>query len=344
MQSDNFMPRKPFAPSTSTRYALSLGRGILVLFLLASIAWAKDDHAQQLLDSASALVNISAENSKPFQVTADFHVQAAVPADGHVVWKWASKNQWSREITLLDYYQLEVRKGDNLYLTRNAPVTPLRVRDVLGLLGVFNSGHEQAGKVKRRNEGGVPLQCIETESNFSQSRPFKRTVCINPTNEVVSVASKYQGGDRRGEFSSYHAFRENHYPAHFRATQNGSTIVDIHNVSLSEATFRGADFIPPANAIVRRQCEGMTHPVAVSDPEPSFPNSIHRTPMTGTSMVAITVLTDGSVTNVQLLFSAGAEMDESARKTIQTWKFKPAMCGNEPVVSDAMVEVNFRSN
>jgi outer membrane biosynthesis protein TonB len=35
-------------------------------------------------------------------------------------------------------------------------------------------------------------------------------------------------------------------------------------------------------------------------------------------------------------------MDESTLQTLKSWKFKPAMCGAEPVVSDMEVVVSFR--
>jgi TonB family protein len=52
--------------------------------------------------------------------------------------------------------------------------------------------------------------------------------------------------------------------------------------------------------------------------------------MGGTATVALTVLPDGSVDNVQLVGSAGHEMDQVTQEIVKTWKFKPAMCGDEP--------------
>jgi protein TonB len=51
---------------------------------------------------------------------------------------------------------------------------------------------------------------------------------------------------------------------------------------------------------------------------------------------------DGSVDNVQLVGSAGREMDQVTQEIVKTWKFKPAMCGDEPVAYDIRVEVSFR--
>lgn len=64
--------------------------------------------------------------------------------------------------------------------------------------------------------------------------------------------------------------------------------------------------------------------------------------MMGDTTVTMTVLTDGSVTDIQLVGSAASSMDEATLQTLKTWKFKPAMCGAEPVVSDIEVVVSFR--
>jgi TonB family protein len=62
----------------------------------------------------------------------------------------------------------------------------------------------------------------------------------------------------------------------------------------------------------------------------------------GDTTVAMTVLTDGSVTDIRLIGTATRLMDDAALQTLKGWKFKPAMCGSEPVVSDIEVVFSFR--
>jgi len=56
----------------------------------------------------------------------------------------------------------------------------------------------------------------------------------------------------------------------------------------------------------------------------------------------MTVLTDGSVTDIQLIGGAAHSMDDATLQTLKGWKFKPATCGTEPIVSDIEVIVSFR--
>jgi len=80
----------------------------------------------------------------------------------------------------------------------------------------------------------------------------------------------------------------------------------------------------------------------VSTPDPMYPKSASENRMGGDTIVAMTVLTDGSVTDIQLVGSAARSLDEASLNTLRKWRFKPAMCGAEPVVSDIQVVVSFR--
>lgn len=62
----------------------------------------------------------------------------------------------------------------------------------------------------------------------------------------------------------------------------------------------------------------------------------------GETTVAMTVVTDGSVTDIQIVGSAARSMDDATLQTLKSWRFKPAMCGADPVVSDIEVVVSFR--
>src|SRR5256884_4834251 len=87
-------------------------------------------------------------------------------------------------------------------------------------------------------------------------------------------------------------------------------------------------------AIERRLCADMKHAVPVRTPDPLYPRSASQNRLMGDTTVAMTVLTDGSVTDIQLVGSAARSMDDATLLTLKSWKFKPAMCGSEPVVSD----------
>jgi TonB family protein len=134
-------------------------------------------------------------------------------------------------------------------------------------------------------------------------------------------------------------FREHGYPRQLSLFVNGSGLLRVNVSSLREGTFDQTAFIPPRDAITRRQCEHMKPPKPTKTPDPAYPQSAAQNGLGGTAIVAPTVLPDGSVENVQLIRSATREMDRATQETVKTWKFKPATCGSESIALDITVEV-----
>ena len=112
--------------------------------------------------------------------------------------------------------------------------------------------------------------------------------------------------------------------------------------TLSTAPLDEALLVPPKGAIERRQCAGMKHPVPVKTPDPLYPKSASQNRLIGDTVVSMTVFLDGSVGEIELIGRGGRSMDDATLQTLKGWKFKPAMCGAEPVVSDIEVVVSFR--
>jgi periplasmic protein TonB len=92
----------------------------------------------------------------------------------------------------------------------------------------------------------------------------------------------------------------------------------------------------------RKQRRRRASAIPLKTPEPAYPKSASQNGMFGDTVVSMTVLTDGSVDDIQLMGRSAHSMDESTLQTLKSWKFKPAMCGAEPVVSDMEVVVSFR--
>jgi protein TonB len=321
-------------------------RGMLVLFFTVSVCAAGIDPAgEQELTSAGNLVDIRAADAKPFQLEISFSAQSNFPQDGHLTMKWAAKDLWRLQVTMGDYQQLEVRKGDTRYISRNGRFTPIRISELLDLVAILPGQPEEweVNKVKHGMRDGSESDCLEVRARSRHLGNSERQVCIDrTTKEVLSIDVKDGSDVRRKEFADYQGFRTHRYPQQLTLTVNGSVALKAQVVSLREASFDEGDFVPPPGAIVRRQCENMTVPVPIKTPDPAYPRSAAQNRMMGNSVVSLTVLPNGSVDNVQLIGSAGHEMDQVTKEIIKTWKFKPAMCGNEAVAYDIRVDMRFR--
>lgn len=296
---------------------------------------------QQVLTAAHQ-ANLFHNDVGPFQLEVDFVIQTTVPTQGHLTLKWDGPDRWWRQIVVGGFRQIEIMNGERRYTSRNAPFTPLRVMEVVHLLQFADFSQLQVKKEKHRAQGGIEMTCAEVKIGTGKSGS-SREICLNSSHEIVSDEWKEPPDEQlRERYADYFEFQSLHYPRQIERFVDGSRTVSVHVESLTMAAFDPALLVPPAGVIERRQCANMKFPVPVKTPEPFYPKSASQNRLMGDTAVALTVLADGSVGDIQLIGRSAQSMDEATLKTLKGWKFKPAMCGAEPVVTDINVMVSFR--
>jgi TonB family protein len=319
-------------------------RWLFIFLLVTSTCLASVDPVdEQLLKSAADLVDIRAANEKPFQLDIDFTARFDVQRDGHFTLKWASKDVWSRLITIGDFHLLEIRQGDNRYLLRNSSFTPLPVSNLVTLSNIFPLDLDdwKFKKVKRKQTNGKGTTCFELRWKTGDGT---REICIDGSkSEVISDETQVHdsfASRTRKTFGNYQAFRNHHYPQQLKLEENDVTRINAKVISLNKMSFPDSTFVSPPGAIHRRECAELKNPEPVSTPDPAYPHPPGKS-VTGIAVVAVTVLTDGSVADIQVVQSADPSINKATVDTVKTWKFNPAMCGTEPVVRDIEVEIKF---
>ncbi len=312
--------------------------------VVCAFAAADSSNGSQLLSDSAKLVHLRDSGSYRFQMEGSFRAQINVPQDGHFTLKWGSKDLWSLSLKMGDFQQLEVKKGEWLYTKRNLSFTPLPLTEFLNLIDVFDADPKdwKVKKLRQRSKNGALLQCVEVQPI---SKGPKNEICLDPaTLHVVSVESRDDVDFERDEFSEYLSFHEHQYPARLKHFQNGSLVLNVHISSLVDANLDDSSFVAPDGAIARRRCAGMTHPVPTETPDPQYPAGALQNGIMGTSTVALTVLPDGSVTDIQLVGSAEHEMDAMTLATLKTWRFKPACAAMNPRRTIFMSSSTFASH
>jgi TonB family protein len=315
------------------------------LFILMAVlpSWGVDLDGQQVIVSARRQANIFSSDSSPFQMEVDFVAQNSVSVDGHLTLKWASKDRWWRKATMGIFQEIDIRNGEKLSIVRNVGFTPLRVKELQTLIGVAEDSRKiQVKKQKQRTDAGLQLTCLQIQYGEDSGR--KHDLCFNPTSRDLLTDNWSEPPDEihKLAYSGYAEFRGHRYPRKMELFINGSRVVSANVVSLENASLDAALMDPPKGAIERRQCPDMKHAVPIKQPDPQYPQSASQNRIMGDTTVAMTVLADGSVGDVQLIASGGKSLDNATLQTLKSWKFKPAMCGTEPVITDIEVEVNFR--
>ena len=319
-------------------------RLMVTLFLfLAPLAFGSTDPAtQQLLVNAARRASLFYEQTTPIQVDVDFVAQINVPVPGHLTLKWQSEDHWWRKIVMGDFQQLEVRNGDRFYTLRNTNSAPIRIAELSVLLNFAEASDDfipQKRKEKKTN--GVPELCVLLERENSS---LKEEICLNPANrEILSKERQGAAGEKRTKhYSDYADFGAHHYPRKLEYSVNGSSLVSATIANVQTIAFDETLLAPPKGAIERRICAGMKHAVAITTPDLQFRAFASHNKIRGDTTVSLTVLTDGSVTDLQIVDSAGRVVDEPSLNSVKARRFMPAMCGAEPVVSDLQMVLSFR--
>ena len=317
---------------------------MLLLVTLTQPGQATDNTAQELLATAKKTSSLFQDENKPFQMDVGFSGQVNTPVQGHFTLKWQTPARWWRKISMANFEQIDIRIDDKLYTSRNLDFTPIRVRELIALLEFAERPENtRIKKQKEQTENGVSLLCLHLES---KKWVKDRELCLNSTSHEIVSEDWLEPPDqrRRERFTEYFDFGNLRFPRKLELIVNGSRAIAANVESLTASPFDDSLLRPPKGALERRQCKDMVHPIPVRTPDPMYPKSASQNKISGDTVVAMTVFADGTVGDIQVIGSAARSMDEATLQTLKGWKFKPAMCGSEPVVSDIEVVVSFRVN
>ena len=301
-------------------------------------SFAKDrPDGQQLLDTSRKPSDLFQSKAEPFDLEVDFAAQLNVPTQGHLSMKWRAKNQWRFKVAVGAFEQITVRNEEMEYTLRNAGFTPLAVQDLLHLLRLRDPVDAFiVENQKDRTENGVTLICVK--AHIQGSREDAHNICIDSSsNNQLSDEWKFGLDEKRTErFADYFDFDGTSYPRKLQLFKDASKAVAANVIELKTVAFDPKLLTPPVGAIERRHCPEVKAPLPISTPQPSM-----KTPprYTGETTIALTILTDGTVGDAQLISRGGNIIDEPTLAALKKWKFKPAMCGSEPIVAD--IEMTF---
>ncbi len=230
-----------------------------------------------------------------------------------------------------------IRDGEMEYTVRNASFTPFQVIELFHLFGLGDKLQSvRVIKVRPRIAPGF----VCWQARIADERREVHEFCADSqTNDLLSNLVKTGAENSRSQrFSDYVGASESRYPRRLELLINGSKIISATISFLGPLSFDPALLNPPQNAIVRRKCADLKAPVPVKkkaiDLKRRLRFSTHST-------LALTVLADGSVGDVNVIQRGGTALDKSALDSLKEWKFSPATCGGEPVIDDGLADVDY---
>jgi TonB family protein len=87
---------------------------------------------------------------------------------------------------------------------------------------------------------------------------------------------------------------------------------------------------------------GVTPPHVIDAPDPEYPPEARAAGHQGTSILSLTVGTDGRPRDVTIVRKLDTELDESAVAAVRNWRYQPATKNDQPVEVDIHARVRFR--
>ena len=100
--------------------------------------------------------------------------------------------------------------------------------------------------------------------------------------------------------------------------------------------------LPLAAQDVYRVSNRVTAPKVTSSSEPEYTSEAMLRRIQGTVDLEVDVLADGTVGTVALVKPLGFGLEESAAKTVKTWRFTPGTRDGKPVAVRTPITVEFR--
>jgi TonB family protein len=119
--------------------------------------------------------------------------------------------------------------------------------------------------------------------------------------------------------------------------------IEVRNVGV----VRLDTYLDPINSGDAARCTGpgdkagVTHPVPIEQPKPSYSEQAMRNLIQGAVWLEAVVKTDGTVGQVRLVKSLDLDLDQQAAGVVRRWRFKPAMKDGQAVPCIVEFEMTF---
>ena len=176
---------------------------------------------------------------------------------------------------------------------------------------------------------GLKLTCLDLQS-AGVNRHYE--TCANSATQEIANFNPWPYGIEGGsaEFTGYTQIEGMQFPKNLELRIGKVPAVTVSLSMLGEEAPDPNLLSPPPGATERRYCDAMTAPVMIQKPDIAslrISEDVHV-------RFEVTVLTDGSVGAIQVLSQNSVDAAQRIRTVWKDARYKPAMCGNEPVVAD----------
>ena len=95
----------------------------------------------------------------------------------------------------------------------------------------------------------------------------------------------------------------------------------------------------PAQVPSAKSSDSTSPPVLVTKVDPEYPEAASRVYRTGKVVLSFTVQVSGAVTDIEVVQSAGPDLDTAAVQAVSRWRYEPATEGGVPAQAHGTVSI-----
>jgi len=321
------------------RLRTSLAVVCLLLVANASANEKAEEEVRPLLKAAAERSLLRADRQFPFRLDASFsgHGLRARRLDGRYSWLLTSNGDWAKQLAFADYNDLQIGRGDTVWVKRSVDFQPLQAALVQNAFRVRQYLDHAGNTIERYytvTEHHRKLRCAD----ISRGRQH-HTACIDPDGNLSKIK---QGVRVEYEYSDYRAVGEKFVPYKIVVTKAGTVLLEISvdKFSTGEDVLRNFPD-PPEGAIQRAGCLAPTLPVLKNQLRVDYPSLALDASRQGHVILYLLVGSDGKVRKTVVTQSAGELLDSSVLDAARHAEYEPATCGNVPVESETELSNTF---
>jgi TonB family protein len=304
---------------------------------------ATNDRAEQdvrpLLNAAAERSLLTGNTQFPFRLDATFtiHDLGAKRQDGRYSWLLTSSGDWAKQLAFADYNDLQIGRGDYVWVKRTVDFQPLQAALVQNAFRIRQYLDERAISVDRYytiSEHHKKLRCAD----ISHGR-LRHTACIDADGNLSKVK---HGIHVEYEYSDIRPVGSKFLPHRILVTRSGRLLLEL-NVEKILAGEGVAHNVPepPEGSVQRKGCLAPTFPRLKAHPRVDYPSLALDAFRQGQVVLYLLVGSNGEVQKAAVTQSAGESLDDSVLDVARHTQYEPATCGAIPVESETELSNTF---
>lgn len=331
--------------------AMKNGIALVVILGLWQPAWASDKIDQQAefsrLQQAAEKANIFALPSFTMKANAQVEVRGKL-IDGSYQLLWNGPSHWREEVSFPGYHEIQVGGQGVIWTQRSTDFIPVAIFNLHRALGFGSSAgvpphtslvrfdtnpKDVVTKKRHRKEHGISLTCLEVQKDGE----YTSELCVRDDTGTLARETSFEAEQDLQPLGT------KIFPRRLTFQLESHPLAKVTITELTTGTqFPSDAFVAPAGASPQEGCMNPRAPRITRNESPQYPFGARSLRIQGTVSVQVEIGIDGTPQIRKIVESLNPDLEQSAITAIQKWRYDPAVCEGKPVVTDTLMQVNYK--